>query len=66
MKRVFLISLSIIGMAFLIFYYGFQVNEKRYSEFENGGYIISKVKNITLVVVQNINKIIQIKLSLKM
>ena len=43
MKRVILITLSVIGMAFLIFYFGFKTNQDKYSEFENSGYIISKV-----------------------
>ena len=43
MKRVILIILSVIGMAFLIFYFGFKTNQDKYSEFENSGYIISKV-----------------------
>ena len=43
MKKAILITISIIAMISLIFYYGLKVNESKYSEFAGNGYIISKI-----------------------
>ena len=43
MKKVVMITLSIIAMGILIFYFGFKTIKSKYGTFENSGYIITKV-----------------------